>query len=110
MRTDTLEEPKTEFTLTQAAASAIAEVIGTRILIPFAVLDTCFRIARGTGVSLHTVRRWEQDGMPHQHHPEDRYYYYDWEAVWQWYCARGRIRKPKPKLSPFLSQTWTARS
>lgn len=95
--------------LTQASAAAIADVIGNRILIPFTVLDKCFRIARGVGVSLHTVRGWEDEGMPHQHHPEDRYYYYDWDAVWRWYCERGRARRSKPKINPVLSQSWTER-
>ena len=92
--------------LSAEAEAAIAAVIGTRIVISFRELDQCFRIARGVGVSLHTVRDWEDEGMPHHHHPEDRFYYYSWPEVWEWYCKRGAVRKTRKSPSTVTTQTW----
>jgi hypothetical protein len=92
--------------LSAEAEAAIAAVISTRIVISYRELNLCFRIARGVGVGLHKIREWEREGMPHQHHPDDRYYHYCWSEVWEWYCLRGRARKQPNSPSVVTSQTW----
>lgn len=92
--------------LSVEAEAAIAAVIGTRIVISYRELDRCFRIARGVGVGLHTIRAWEEEGMPHHHHPEDRFFYYSWPAVWEWYCKRGAVRRTQKTTSTITTQTW----
>ena len=102
-------EPKTSLDLSAEAQQAIAKVIGPRLLIAFRELDRCFTIARGTGVGRHTLRDWEADGMPHHHHPGDRYYFYSWPDVWAWYCVRGATRKQPITSLPITAQTWARR-
>ena len=95
--------------LSADAQNAIACVIGSRLLLSFRELDACFRIARGTGVGRHTLRDWEDAGMPHHHHPGDRFYFYSWPDTWAWYCARGETRS-HPVASPITAQSWARRS
>lgn len=92
------------------AKEAIERVISNRIVISYSELNQCFRIARGVGVGLHTIREWESAGMPHQHHPEDRYYFYVWAEVWAWYRLRGKTRKTVLNESNIAMQTWIGSS
>jgi len=106
MSTLTLQPPSSTHHLSPEAEAAISAVIGNRLQISYRELDECFRIARGVGVGRHKIREWEDQGMPHHHHPEDRFYYYVWRDVWAWYCQRGQTRTPRPKSSTITAQTW----
>jgi len=107
MSTLTLPPPSPTQHLSPEAEAAISAVIGNRLVISYAELNECFRIARGKGVGRHTIREWEDEGMPHHHHPEDRFYFYRWDEVWAWYCQRGQTRTPRPKPSTITTQSWT---
>lgn len=106
MSTLIIQPPHSTHHLSPEAEAAISAIIASRLVISFAELNECFRIARGVGVGRHKIRQWEEEGMPHHHHPEDRYYFYTWEDVWAWYCQRGQVRKPRPAASSITSQSW----
>lgn len=92
--------------LSSEAREAIRRIIGSRILIGYFELNKCFQIARGKGVGLHKIRQWETEGMPHQHHPDDRFYFYSWDEVWAWYETRGRSRRKGNGKQQITTQTW----
>lgn len=91
--------------LTQEAKAAIDDIIASRIVISFRELNACFRAARGIGISRHTLKDWQAEGMPVHHHPNDRFYFYHFWEVWAWYCARGSSPK-KTTATHITAQSW----